>query len=89
MSQNNIISEGDNILEKLWENKDILKKMKELTAEASKREAVCECNYDIASESWLDYIGQEYNVELTDHQLEELIERFKQERNKYPKRITR
>jgi len=81
------MSEGDNILEKLWENEEVLNKMKELVAEASKREAVCECDYNMASEDWFEYIEKEYRVNLTDYELEMLNEKFTEEMYTSSKKI--
>jgi len=76
-------------MDKLWEDEEILRIMREIISEASAKEAVCECNYDIASEEWFNYIEDKYRKTLTDHELEMLVDKFNEERNKYPKRISR
>jgi hypothetical protein len=53
------------------------------------REAICECNYDIASEDWFNYIEDKYNKTLTDYEHKMLNDKFTEERNRYPKRIER
>ncbi len=73
----------------IWENKDVLNKMREYVAKASKKEAVCECNYDIASEEWFEYIEKEYRVNLTDYELEMLNEKFTEEMYTSSKKIKR
>jgi len=72
----------------IWENEEVLNKMKELTAEASKKEAVCECNYNMASEDWFNYIEDKYQKTLTDYELDMLNEKYTEERNRYPKRMS-
>jgi hypothetical protein len=37
-------------MNEIWENEVILNTMRKLISKVSKREAVCECNYDMASE---------------------------------------
>jgi hypothetical protein len=76
-------------MDKLWENEEILRIMKEMISEASTKEAVCDCNYDIASEEWFNYIEDKYRKTLTDYELEMLVVKYNEERNKYPKRISR
>jgi hypothetical protein len=76
-------------LEEIWENKEILNTMREFIEKASKREAVCECNYDIASEEWFNYIEKEHRLSLNDYELEMLNEKFIKERSNYPKRVSR
>ncbi len=76
-------------MDEMWKNEEILNIMREFIEKASKREAVCECNYDMASEDWFNYIGNKYKKTLTDHELEMLNDQFTEERNKYPKRIER
>ncbi len=73
----------------IWENEDILNIMREFIEKASKRAAVCECNYDMASEDWFNLIEDKYQKELTDYELEMLNEKFIEERNRYPERISR
>ena len=51
------------------------------------REAVCDCNYDIASEDWFNYIEAKCQKTLTDYEQEMLNEKFTEERNRYPKRL--
>jgi hypothetical protein len=76
-------------MDEIWKNEEILSTMREFIEKASKREAVCECNYDIASEDWFSYIEDKYNKTLTDHEQEMLNDKFTEERNRYPKRIER
>ncbi len=76
-------------MNELWENEEVLNTMKEFIEKASKREAVCECNYDIASEEWFNYIEKEHRVSLNDYELEMLNEKYVEERNKYPQRLRR
>jgi hypothetical protein len=76
-------------MDEMWENEEILNTMREFIEKASKREAVCECNYDIASEDWFNYIEEKYQKTLTDYELEMLNDKFTEERNRYPKRIER
>jgi hypothetical protein len=76
-------------MDKVWENDEILNTMREFIEKASKREAVCECNYDIASEDWFSYIEDKYNKTLSDYEQEMLNDKFTEERNRYPKRIER
>ncbi len=76
-------------MDEMWKNEEILNTMREFIEKASKREAVCECNYYIASEEWFNYIEDKYQKTLTDHELEMLNDQFTEERNKYPKRIER
>ncbi len=77
------------VMNEIWENEEILRTMREFIEKASKREAVCECNYDIASEDWFGYIEDRHNKTLTDYELEMLNDKFTEERNRYPKRIER
>jgi hypothetical protein len=74
-------------MNEIWENEEVLKMMREFIEKASIREAVCECNYDMASEDWFEYIDDKYKKTLTDHELEMLNDKFTEERNKYPRRI--
>jgi len=76
-------------MDEMWENEEILNKMREIIEKASKREAVCECNYDIASEDWFNYIEEKYQKTLTDFELEMLNDKFTEARKMYPKRIER
>ncbi len=76
-------------MNEIWENGEVLKMMKEFIEKASKREAVCNCNYDIAGEDWFECIEDKYKKTLTDHELEMLGEKFTEERNKYPQRLNR
>ncbi|GEM_PF-5791882 len=76
-------------MSEIWENEEILNTMRELVEKASKREAVCECNYDIASEDWFNYIEDKYQKTLNEYEQEMLNEKFTEERNRYPKRISR
>ncbi len=77
------------VMDEMWKNEEILNTMREFIEKASKREAVCECNYDLASEDWFGYIEDRYNKTLTDYELEMLNDKFTEERNRYPKRIER
>ncbi len=74
-------------MDKIWENEEILNKMREFIEKVSKKEAVCECDFDKVSEDWFNYIEEKYQRTLTDHELEMLNEKFTEEQNKYPKRI--
>ena len=76
-------------MDKIWENEEILITMRELVEKASKREAVCNCNYDIASDEWLNYIQEKYQKSLSDYELEMLNEKYTEERSKYPQRLNR
>jgi hypothetical protein len=76
-------------MKEMWKNEEILNSMRELIEKASKREAICECNYDIASEDWFNYIEAKCQKTLTDYELEMLNEKFNEERNRYPQRISR
>ncbi len=76
-------------MNELWENEEVLKMMREFIEKASKREAVCECNFDMASEEWFNYIEKEHRVSLNDYELEMLNEKYGEERNKYPQRLRR
>ncbi len=76
-------------MDKIWENKDVLNKMREYVAKASKKEAVCECDYDTACDEWFEYIEKEYRVNLTDYELEMLNEKFTEEMYTYTKKIKR
>ncbi len=76
-------------MDEMWKNEEILNTMREFIEKASKREAVCECNYDIASEDWFSYIEDKYNKTLSDYEQEMLNDKFTEERNRYPKRIER
>ena len=76
-------------MDEMWENEEILNTMREFIEKASKREAVCDCNYDIASEDWFNYIEEKYQKTLTDYELEMLNDKFTEARNMYPKRIER
>jgi hypothetical protein len=74
-------------MDEIWENEVILNTMRKLISKVSKRGAVCECDYDMASEDWFEYIDDKYKKTLTDHELEMLNDKFTEERNKYPRRI--
>lgn len=76
-------------MDKVWESEEILNVMRELIEKASKKEAVCNCNYDIASEDWFDYIEEKYQRTLTDYELEMLNDKFTEEQKRYPSRISR
>lgn len=76
-------------MDKIWENEEILNVMRELIEKASKREAVCNCNYDIASEDWFNYIEEKCQKSLSDYELEMLNEKYTEERSKYPQRLNR
>jgi hypothetical protein len=76
-------------MSEIWENKEVLNIMREFIEMASKRDAVCECNYGMASEDWFDYIEDKYKKTLTDYELEMLNEKYAEERSNYPKRIER
>ena len=76
-------------MDEMWKNEEILNTMREFIEKASKREAVCECNYDIASEGWFNYIEDKYQKTLSDYEQEMLNDMFTEERNRYPKRIER
>jgi len=76
-------------MDKIWENEEILNTMRGLIEKASKREAVCECNYDIASEEWSDYIQEKRQKPLSDYEQEMLYKKFTEERSKYPPRLRR
>jgi hypothetical protein len=76
-------------MDEMWKNEEILNTMREFIEKASKREAVCECNYDIASEDWFNYIEGKFNKTLSDYELEMLNDKFTEERNRYPKRVSR
>ncbi len=76
-------------MEEMWKNEEILNTMREFIEKASKKEAVCECNYDIASEDWFSCIEDRYDKTLTDYEHKMLNDKFTEERNRYPKRIER
>ena len=76
-------------MDKLWEDEEVLRIMREIILKASTKEAVCECNYDIASEEWFNYIEDKYRKTLSDHELEMLVDKFNEERGKYPQRLKR
>ncbi len=76
-------------MDEIWENEEILNTMMEFIEKASIREAVCECDYDMVSEDWFNYIEEKYQKTLTDHELEMLNDKFTEEQNRYPSRIER
>ena len=63
--------------------------MKELISKVSKKEEVCECDYDTVSEDWFNYIEEKYQKTLTDYEMEMLNDKFNEERSKYPQRLNR
>ncbi len=74
-------------MDEIWENEVILNTMRKLISKVSKREAVCECDYDMASEDWFNYIEEKFQRTLTDHELEMLNEKFTEEQNRYMKTV--
>lgn len=76
-------------MDKVWKNEEILNMMRELIEKASRKEAVCNCNYDIASENWFDYIEEKYQRALTDYELEMLNDKFTEEQKRYLSKISR
>jgi len=76
-------------MDKLLNDNEVLEMLRVNVSKASTREAVCECNYNLACEDWLSYIEDKYQKTLTDHELEMLVAKFNEERSKYPQRLNK
>ncbi len=74
-------------MDKLLNDNEVLKMLRDHVSKASTRKAVCECNFNMACEDWLSYVEEKYQKTLTDHELEMLIAKFNEERSKYPQRF--